>query len=80
MRDLKQDADTAIVSWFTTISANCPNDPLEVVEDGRETQGISRLTGADITSVITQFLAYQTQLDQSGVAGVISKPCVRLLR
>lgn len=78
VRALKADVDALGIEWFGGLSSLFPNDS-SVVEDGRTAEGVSRLTGADVTNAITQFLAFQTQLNQAGVAGVISKPCVRLL-
>jgi len=77
-RDLKPDVDAATVAWFAGISTLFPNDAT-AVDDGRDREGISRLTGADVNNIVTQLLAYQTQLNGGGVANVIAKPCVRTL-
>ena len=76
VRDLKADIDAVGVAWFGGLSALFPNDS-SVLDDRREAEGVSILTGADVTNLITQLLAIQTQLNGGGVAGVISKPCVR---
>lgn len=78
MRSLKARTDAALVTWYAEISDNCPNDS-SALADGREAEGVSRLTGADITNLVTQLAAYQTALNVAGVAAVISKPCVRSL-
>lgn len=78
MRALKVRVDAELVTWFGQISTNCPNDS-SAVADGREAEGVSRLTGADVNALVTQLAAYQTALNASGVADVISKPCVRHL-
>ena len=78
MRSLKAEADAALVTWFGEISSNCPNDA-SLIADGREAEGVSRLTGADVTNFVTQLASYQTALNASGVPGIISKPCVRTL-
>jgi hypothetical protein len=78
-RALKAEVDSATNKWFEGINAKVPNDAGSILQDDRASGGVSRLSGADITNFITQMLAYQTQLNQSGVAGVISKPCVRAM-
>ncbi len=52
----------------------------DTVEDGREGQGVSRLTAADITNVLTQVGTIVTQFAGGGVMDVIRKPCVRPMR
>ena len=79
LRALKAELDSATVTWFGTISANCPNDSNEVLEDGRSSDGVSILTGQDIVSVVTVIQSLQTELDTAGVDNIISKPCVRPL-
>lgn len=80
MRNLDAEIDAALITWFAQISANTPNSGAETLEDGRDADGVSRLTGADINSFVTQMVAYQTQLNAAGVADVISKPTVRPLQ
>lgn len=69
---------SALTTWFGGVNTLIPNtaDP---IQDGRENEGVSRLTGADVNSVVTQFAAFVTAMEQSGVLDVISKPCVRQL-
>lgn len=77
-RALKAEVDAIIATW---------NGGLNVilgvaegtVEDGREAEGVSRITGNDVTGVMVQLTSFQTQLDGVGVADVISRPCVRPL-
>ena len=78
-RALKSEVDSATNKWFGGINAKVPNEAGDILQDGREGSGVSRLSGADIVNFITEIVAYQTQINQSGVAGVISKPCVRAL-
>lgn len=66
--------------WFNGINTDCPNDAEEILEDGRDAEGINQLSGADITNMITQVGAFVTAMEQSGVLDVISKPCVRPFR
>lgn len=79
IRALKVEMDSAMVTWFSTISTNCPNSSSEVLEDGRSSEGVSILTGQDIVSVITSIQSLQTVLDAGGMSGIISKPCVRAI-
>jgi hypothetical protein len=62
---------------WAQISSKFPNDT-SAVEDGREAEGISRLTGADINSVATVFASLLTIMDSTAQT-VIAKPCVRPL-
>lgn len=79
LRNLKVEVDAAIVDWFNGVNALFPNDTSTLI-DGRADRGDTVLTGADINNLVTQLLAYQSQLNQAGVADVIAKPCVRPLR
>ena len=49
-----------------------------MVEDGRDAEGISRLTGADINAVATVFSSLLTIMDDNAQSA-IAKPCVRPL-
>jgi len=69
-------ADFAI-KW-AGISGSFPNDPTEIVEDGREASGVSRLSGADIQAVASVFDSLLGDLDITAQA-IIQKPCVRPL-
>ena len=64
---------------WAQISALFPNDALETVEDGRENQGVSRLTGADINAVAGAFTLLLSEISGAAAQAVISKPCVRPL-
>ena len=79
MRALKVDIDAATTTWFSGINTTMSAGSAEIIADGREDHGVSRLTGSDATALLTQMLAIQTQLNVEGVVGVISKPCVRTL-
>lgn len=79
-RALEAEVASASTDWFGGVSSLFPNDST-TLDDGRhDAEGVSVLTGADITSAMTQFLAFQTQMTGGGVAGVIAKPCVRPLQ
>lgn len=77
LRALKSDVDSASTTWFGGVNALVPNQVGEAVDDNRELEGVSRLTGADVTNLVTQLLSFQAQLNGGGVAAVVSKPCVR---
>jgi len=78
-RNIKAEIDAALVTWGNVIDAICPDDPGEILEDGRAVDGVSILSGEDINKVIVKFTQYQSALDQAGAANTISKPCVRPL-
>lgn len=61
--------------WFSGINALFPNDS-SPVDDGRETEGVSRLTGADVNSVMGILIAMAAESNSE----IISKPCVRSLQ
>lgn len=60
--------------WFSGISAMCPND-VTALADGRDADGSSRLTGADINSAVGILIA----IANASNAQIIEKPCVRAL-
>ena len=64
---------------WAQIAGSFPNDPLETVEDGREGQGVSRLTGADINAVAGVFVTLLGEISGATAQAVISKSCVRPL-
>jgi hypothetical protein len=66
------------IKW-ASIGSDFPNDPSEIVEDNRESQGVSRLTGADINAVAVVFSQLISDLSGITASSVISKPCVRPL-
>ncbi|MCK4623858.1 MAG: hypothetical protein KAV00_00990 [Phycisphaerae bacterium] len=51
-----------------------------VVEDGRESEGVSQLSGGDVGNVMAQIQSLLTLLDGAGVMDVIRKPTVRPLQ
>jgi hypothetical protein len=78
MRALSAEIDAALVTWFAGINTTITNDASPILDD-REEDGVSRLVGSDVVNFITQMAAYQTQMNQPGVASVISEPCVSRL-
>ena len=79
LRALKAEIDAAVATWFGGLNSVIGNSADDNLIDGRESEGVSRLTGADVANLMTQLIAFQTQLNQAGVSDVISKPCVRTL-
>lgn len=57
--------------WYGGINSKFPNSANDTVEDGREGEGVSRLTGADVNNVLTQLLGITLNSE------IIQKPCVR---
>ena len=49
----------------------------DTIEDGREGQGVSRLTAGDVTALIAELSTIITQFGGAGVMDVIRKPTVR---
>ncbi|CAN0063983.1 unnamed protein product [Phaeothamnion confervicola] len=56
--------------WFGGINATFAG-ATDTLEDGRAAQGVSRLTGADVTNAVAQLLGIDLN------AEIIQKPCVR---
>ena len=67
----------ALIDWNNGMSAQISNDDT-LYDDGRA--GIEGVKGSDIWLLVTQMQAYQMQMMQAGVRGVIAKPCVRTPR
>ena len=77
IRKLKAVIDSDLQTW-SAISAQFPQTA-ESVEDGRDNEGVSRLTCQDIHNFITILTNLKNRLDQAGVAAWLEKPCVRPL-
>jgi hypothetical protein len=77
VRALKAEIDDATTAWFGGINTTIGSSANDTLHDGREDEGISRLTGDDITAAMVLFLSIQTTLDGAGAAARIQKPCVR---
>lgn len=78
-RALKAEVDSALATYNGGVGDIFYNDAAGLVDDGRESEGVSRLTGNDVLLLVTQLQAFQTALNAPGVSAVISKPCVRPL-
>lgn len=79
-RNLKYRIDDALLTFNNIHSVNCPDDPAEILEDGREINGVSVITGEDINTVIGYFTQFQTMMDGLNVSVNMNKPCVRPLQ
>jgi hypothetical protein len=77
-RDLYFKCKDAKLAWDGSISALCPVDGGDV-EDGRDSEGVSRLTGNDVVGMQVRIADFITAMEQVGVLDVVRKPCVRNL-
>lgn len=73
VRSLHLEIDAAMVSWFNGMNVLIPNGD-QIIEDGREAEGISRLSGTDAVNLIVAIQAVQTAL--SDRRAIVDKPCV----
>ena len=67
--------DNASTQWFAGVNNIVPNLTTEAIDDGRQAEGISRLNGADINSLMTIMIA----MKNASNAEIVQKPCVRTL-
>ena len=79
MQALDYRIQACLTQWYATASALFPVDAEAMLQDGREADGVSRLSGNDVVLLITQLAAYKTAMDGAGVRNVIAKPTVRAL-
>ena len=79
-RALKAEIDDAMIAWFGGLNSTIGSSAGDLLQDGREAEGVSRLTGDDITGLIVVLQSLQTSLNGDGVAARVQKPCVRPLR
>jgi len=80
IRDLKFELESMLTDWNGGINVLFPVDPDDMLEDGREANGDSRLSGNDVVGIVVQASTIFNQLDGVGVMDVIQKPCVRTFR
>ena len=78
IRALKADIDAVRAAYDGGIGEFFFNHGGEAIDDGREGEGVSRLTGNDVLAFV-DLVPYglKTMLDAPGVPAIISKPCVR---
>lgn len=66
-------------AWENGMSTIIVDDENEDIEDGREDEGVSRLTGADIHLFIDEIDDFITLIEKQDTLINVSKPCVRPL-
>lgn len=72
LRAVKMEGASLVSAWFGLgINTRTPNDSSPVA-DGREREGVSRITGADVNNLIGQAANISSQFNQD----IIEKPCV----
>lgn len=59
-------------TWTGGMNAKFPNDT-SAVQDNRDAEGVSRLTGADIQSLMSVAIGMRN----AGNTQIVAKPCVR---
>lgn len=79
MRATKIELKQAFADWQQKAAASVPDDNKESLEDGREAEGVSRLSGADINAFINVLTKYNLVGDEIGIDDVVNKLCVRAL-
>lgn len=77
MRKVKYEFDAIIAEWFGGVNALFPNESDNMIEDGRNTE--TSLSGADMNSLITRMISFQSVLDADSEMLVVHKACVRTL-
>lgn len=77
-RDLRDDIANALATWHGGIGAAVTADLAAAVEDGREAQGVSRLTCNDVVGTMALLTNVAAVLNAEGVAAVIAKSCVNV--
>ena len=80
MRGLDVEIDAALVTWNAGIGTIIGTSAADKILDGREAEGVSRLTAANVAALGVEMMAYQARCNLAGVAEIISKPCVRTLQ
>lgn len=78
MRNMYWEFKSLATYWADTIYEKTPNDPNEIVEDGRDTA--TELTGEDIHNFVAEAGKFIIAMEQTGVISTIQKPCVRHLQ
>lgn len=74
LRALKAEFDALAPIWYGGINTVITNSTQDAIADGREAEGVSRLTGADIHGAVAQFLGVTPNSE------IIAKPCVHALQ
>ena len=77
-RNLYFELEALVPYWVDTIGSMIPNDPSELIEDGRE--DVTTLSGEDIGKFISEAVKFMNGIEEVGSLSAITKPCVRPLR
>ena len=80
LRALQAELAAMLTTWHNGIGAAMTADLAAAVDDGREAEGVSRLTANDVVNLMSAVIDVQAALNEVGRAAVIAKPCVRPLR
>ena len=75
MRSLKARIRAMQTAWFAGLNQEFPNSA-DPVEDGRQAEGVSRLTGANVNSAVGIAIAVADSVNDE----IVSLPCVRPLQ
>lgn len=66
------------VQWFLGMNTVFATGT-DTVEDGREAEGVSRLTASDVTNAVSQLIKIATGQAAADNTEILQKPCVRQL-
>lgn len=69
-----------LLGWESGIGDVIPDSADETLEDGRESEGVSRLTGADINAAADILTGLKATFDATGARSALRKPAVRTLQ
>lgn len=79
IRSLKAESDSNLSRWASGISAIVGSDAGDTVVDGREADGITQLTSAEITQLVGYMQSIADLIDAGAVASNIERACARPL-
>jgi hypothetical protein len=74
-RALKARIGSLTTDWFGGLNLVVLNTP-DLIADGRDAEGVSRLTGADVNSAVSNLIAAHDAINDQ----IVAKPCVRPLQ
>lgn len=78
-RNLKVDLGAMRTAWYGGLNTVIGSSSGDAIADGREAEGVSRLTAADVTNAVSQLLKTAPGEVGEWNAEIIQKPCVRIL-
>lgn len=71
-RALKARIGSLTTDWFAGLNNTITNTS-DLIADGRENQGVSRITGADVTNLVGNLISAHDVLNDQ----IVQKPCVK---